>query len=92
MFVNVIFPFKRSGGVNQDFQESVTVPKSALVENGQLTGIYTVSTANTAMLRWVKTGKTLGDQVEILSGLNSKGPYIVSANGKLFNGAKVSLK
>ena len=92
MFVTVVFPFKRSGSVNQDFQESVTVPKSALVENGQLTGIYTVSSANTAMLRWIKTGKTLGDQVEILSGLNSKEPYIVSANGKLFNGAKVQVK
>ena len=92
MFVNVVFPFKRSGSVNQDFQESVTVPKTALVENGQLTGIYTVSSANTAMLRWIKTGKTLGDQVEILSGLNSKEPYIVSANGKLFNGAKVQVK
>lgn len=92
MFVNVVFPFKRSGSVNQDFQESVTVPKTALVENGQLTGIYTVSSSNTALLRWIKTGKTLGEQVEILSGLNSKEPYIVSANGKLFNGAKVQVK
>lgn len=92
MYVNVQFPFKRSGGVNQDFQQSVTVPKSALVENGQLTGVYTVSSANTAMLRWVKTGKDMGDQVEILSGLNAKEPYIVSANGKLFNGAKVTTK
>ncbi|KMQ70563.1 efflux RND transporter periplasmic adaptor subunit [Chryseobacterium koreense] len=92
MFVNVVFPFKRSGSVHQDFQESVAVPKSAIVEKGQLTGIYTVSSANTATLRWVKTGKTLGDQVEILSGLNSKEPYIVSAKGKLFNGAKVQVK
>ncbi len=68
------------------------ITKSAIVENGQLTGVYTVSSANTAMLRWIKTGKTLGDQVEILSGLNSKEPYIVSANGKLFNGAKVQVK
>ena len=92
MYVNVQFPFKRSGSVNQDFQESVTVPKSALVENGQLTGIYTVSSNNTALLRWVKTGKVMGDQVEILSGLTAKEPYIVSANGKLFNGAKVTTK
>lgn len=92
MYVNVQFPFKRSGSVNQDFQESVTVPKSALVENGQLTGIYTVSSSNTALLRWVKTGKVVGEQVEILSGLTAKEPYIVSANGKLFNGAKVTTK
>jgi multidrug efflux pump subunit AcrA (membrane-fusion protein) len=92
MYVNVQFPFKRSGSVNQDFQESVIVPKTSLVQNGQLTGIYTISSANTAMLRWVKVGKDMGDQVEILSGLNAKEPYIVSANGKLFNGAKVSTK
>ena len=92
MYVNVQFPFKRSGSVNQDFQESLTVPKAALVENGQLTGIYTVSSNNTAILRWVKTGKVMGDQVEILSGLTAKEPYIISATGKLFNGAKVSTK
>ncbi len=92
MYVNVVFPFKRSGSVNQDFQQAVTVPKSALVENGQLTGIYTVSTNNTAILRWVKIGKTIGNEVEILSGLSSDEPYIISANGKLYNGVKVSVK
>ena len=89
MFVNVQFPFKNTEKVNKDFQESVIIPKSALVEKGQLTGVYTVSSGNTAILRWVKRGKDFGDQVEILSGLNAKEPYIISAQGKLFNGAKV---
>ena len=92
MFVNVQFPFKNAGKVNQDFQESVMIPKSALVEKGQLTGVYTISSNNTAVLRWVKTGKDFGDQVEVLSGLNSKEPYIVSAQGKLYNGAKITTK
>lgn len=90
MFVNVQFPFKNSGSANQDFQEGVMIPKSAIVENGQLTGVYTVSSQNTAVLRWVKIGKTFGDQVEILSGLNSNDQYIISAQGKLFNGAKIT--
>ncbi len=51
-----------------------------------------MSLQNTAVLRWVKVGKTFGDQVEILSGLNANDQYIISAEGKLFNGAKVSLK
>lgn len=55
MYVNVQFPFKRSGSVNADFQQGVSVPKSALVEHGQLKGVYTVSSSNTAVLRWVKT-------------------------------------
>lgn len=92
MFVNVKFPFKYSGKINQDFQESVNIPKSALVENGQLTGVYVVSSQNTAVLRWVKVGKTFGDQVEILSGLKADEPYILTSSGRLFNGAKVQLK
>lgn len=92
MFVNVQFPFKNSGKTNQDFQESIMVPKSALVENGQLTGVYVVSSQNTAVLRWLKIGKTFGDQVEVLSGLNTKEPYIISSNGKLYNGAKIQIK
>ena len=89
MFVNVQFPFKNAGKVNQDFQKGVVIPKSALVENGQLTGVYTISSNNTAILRWVETGKIFGDQIEIVSGLNAKEPYIISAEGRLYNGAKV---
>jgi hypothetical protein len=92
MFVNVQFPTKSSGEVNQDFQESVMIPKSVLVENGQLTGVYVVSSQNTAVLRWIKTGKTFGDQVEVLSGLNPKETYILSSNGKLYNGVKIQVK
>lgn len=92
MFVNVQFPIKNSGKTGEDFQKSVLVPKSALVENGQLTGIYVVSSQNTAVLRWLKTGKTFGSEVEVLSGLNPQESYIISSAGKLYNGAKVKLK
>ncbi|UOU97209.1 efflux RND transporter periplasmic adaptor subunit [Chryseobacterium daecheongense] len=92
MFVNVQFPIKSSAKITQNFEESIMVPKTALVENGQLTGIYVVSSQNTAVLRWLKTGKTIGDQIEILSGLNPKEKYIVSSTGKLYNGAKVQIK
>ena len=92
MFVNVQFPFKTSGKIKQDFNETMMIPTTALVENGQLTGVYVVSSQNTAVLRWIRIGKTLGDQVEVLSGLKSKETYIVSSTGKLYNGAKVQVK
>ncbi|WP_449399066.1 efflux RND transporter periplasmic adaptor subunit [Chryseobacterium wanjuense] len=92
MFVNVKFPFEGSGKISQNFQESMMIPKTALVENGQLTGVYVVSSQNTAILRWLKTGKIFGDQVEILSGLNPKETYIISSAGKLYNGVKVQVK
>ena len=38
------------------------------------------------------TQRQEADQVEILSGLSSDEQYIVSAEGKLYNGAKVSIQ
>ena len=70
-------------------QPMVLVPKSALVTRGQLVGIYTVSQAGTSLLRWVRTGKTYGDSIEILSGLSDGEKYILSTEGKLFDGALV---
>ncbi|MFI0492407.1 MAG: efflux RND transporter periplasmic adaptor subunit, partial [Flavobacterium sp.] len=43
-------------------------------------------------LRWLRTGKNFGNQVEILSGLLASENYIISADGKLYNGAKVSVQ
>ena len=91
MFVNVQFPTakKETTIVKSDV---VLVPESALVKQGQLTGIYTIGSGNVAILRWLRIGKTFGNQVEVLSGLAADEQYIVSADGKLFNGAKVSVQ
>ena len=90
MFVNVQFPIEKQTATTTK-SEQVLVPETALVRQGQLTGVYTIAN-NTAILRWLRTGKTYGDKVEVLSGLNADEPYIVSSEGKLFNGAKVSVQ
>lgn len=87
MFATVQFPV-----ASKSKNAVVMVPKSALVERGQLTGVYTLSSQSTAVLRWITLGKTIGDQVEVLSGLNTEESFITSADGKLYNGAKVSVK
>ena len=91
MFVNVQFPLANKT-LTTVTTDKVLVPESALVKQGQLTGIYTVGNGNTAILRWLRIGKTFDNQVEVLSGLSAEEPYIVSAEGKLFNGAKVSIQ
>jgi len=87
MFTTVQFPVARKAKTSM-----VLIPKEALITNGQLSGIYTVSQSNTAILRWLRLGRTYGDQIEVLSGLNANEAYIVSAEGKLFNGAKISVQ
>lgn len=86
MFVNVLFPVKKSDSI----KSMVLVPERALIRQGQLTGIYTVGSENVAILRWLRIGKAFGDQVEILSGLSLDESYILSADSKLYNGAKVT--
>ncbi|WJJ95783.1 efflux RND transporter periplasmic adaptor subunit [Algibacter luteus] len=87
MFATVQFPVARKAATAM-----VLVPTEAIVKNGQLSGIYTVSQSNTALLRWLRLGRTFENQVEVLSGLNADEAYIVSAEGKLFNGAKISIQ
>jgi len=57
---------------------ALLVPMSALIQRGQLTGVYVVE-ANILHFRLVTSGAQLGDQVEILSGL-SAGETIVSGD------------
>jgi RND family efflux transporter MFP subunit len=75
-----------------DGKTVVTVPSKALVHKGQLTGVYTLGQDNVALLRWLRLGENFGDEVEVLSGLSKGDQYIVSAEGKLYNGAKVSIQ
>ncbi|RKT00413.1 RND family efflux transporter MFP subunit [Flavobacterium sp. 123] len=90
MFVNVQFPIENKTETIQT--DRILVPQTALIQQGQLTGIYTIGEGNIAILRWLRTGKNFGNQVEVLSGLTANEQYIVSAEGKLYNGAKVSIQ
>lgn len=71
---------------------SVLVPVSSIIYKDQLTGIYTVSQQQTALLRWVRLGKVRGDKVEVISGLNSQEPYILKSESKLYNGIPVAVR
>ena len=87
MYATVQFPMQ-----SDESSQAVMLPKEAIVTNGQLTGVYTVSQSNTALLRWLRLGRTIGDKVEVLSGMSVDEQYIVSADGKLYNGAKINIQ
>lgn len=87
MFVTVQFPIEA-----QNKTDMVLIPTEAIVKSGQLSGVYTVSESDTAILRWLRLGKTFGDQVEVLSGLSATENYIISADGKLYNGVNITVQ
>ncbi|WP_456462772.1 efflux RND transporter periplasmic adaptor subunit [Lutibacter sp.] len=91
MYTSIQFPIDKTSKQTEQ-PAPILVPKKSLIKQGQLTGIYTVGENNVAILRWLRIGKSFGNKVEILSGLSATEQYIVSADGKLFNGAKISIQ
>lgn len=87
MYATVQFPMEKKAGL-----DTVMIPVDAVITNGQLSGVYTVSQSNTALLRWLRLGRTFGDKVEVLSGLSANEQYIVASQGKLYNGVKISIQ
>ena len=51
-------------------RKTILVPWTAVVEHGELTNVFAVGSDQIAHLRWVKVGRRLDQQVEILSGVN----------------------
>jgi multidrug efflux system membrane fusion protein len=65
------------------------VPQVAILQKGQLVGVYTVDSANIVHLRLIKTGKSYGDQVEVLSGLNEGDRVVVEGMERVKEGDRV---
>lgn len=70
----------------------ITVPRSAIVERGQLTGIYTLNSDSEVLLRWIRLGNENDEEVEVLSGLAPGEMYVSKFDGILREGQKVSTK
>jgi RND family efflux transporter MFP subunit len=68
--------------------ESVRVPAAAVVERGQMEMVYVVRDG-AAVLRLVKTGKRIGGEVEILSGLAPGEILIGGGVARLVDGQRV---
>jgi RND family efflux transporter MFP subunit len=67
----------------------LVVPIPAVIEHGELQGVFVVRPDSTVEYRLVKTGRTFGDQIEILSGLDQGDKVAVSQTDQLRDGARV---
>jgi RND family efflux transporter MFP subunit len=68
----------------------MAIPSSAIVHQGQLTGLFVVTAENTAHFRLIRTGRNLGDgMVEVLSGLPDGTRFVVKPSSELVDGASV---
>ncbi|OYQ62965.1 efflux transporter periplasmic adaptor subunit [Pseudanabaena sp. SR411] len=88
MFGRIALPL----GANR---ETLLVPTKALIQRGQLQGVYVVESTEEkaiAVLRWVKTGKPQNEQIEIVSGLKTGDRIITSNIVQLSDGQPVAAR
>ncbi|RRD90024.1 efflux RND transporter periplasmic adaptor subunit [Bacteroides heparinolyticus] len=80
------------GETGRESTKNVWIDASSIIMRDQLTGVYVATADNYALLRWVRLGKEIGGQVEVLSGLKADDRIIRHAEGKLYNGKKISVQ
>ena len=49
--------------------ERILVPAAAVIERGEVTGVYVIGPRGEVSLRYVRPGQRFGDKLEMLSGL-----------------------
>lgn len=69
--------------------QGILVPKQALFERGALTAVWAVDQDNIARMRLVRPGKSINDQIEILSGLTPDDRIVTAELAKVRDGAKL---
>jgi RND family efflux transporter MFP subunit len=67
----------------------ILIPTSALVQRGQLSGFFLVDDKGRARFRLLRTGRTFGDETEVISGMKSGMPYVINPPEELQDGVKV---
>ncbi len=81
MFARVLVPVGE--------RQAVLVPRAAVLERGQLRGLFVLDEAGLARLRWVRLGHDFGDRVEVLAGLSDGETVAMSPERPLVEGDKV---
>lgn len=71
-------------------KDVILVPSKAIAQKGQLTGVYAIGDKNIITYRLVKLGKSIGSNVEVLSGLKPGEKIIVDGVSHAVDGGVLS--
>jgi RND family efflux transporter MFP subunit len=73
-------------------RQALLIPRTAIVERGQLQGVYVIDANRMSGLRYVTLGKTTGQQVEVLSGLQDKERIVAVPGTRELGGKQIALQ
>jgi RND family efflux transporter MFP subunit len=77
---------------SQGQRQAILVPHTAIVERGQLQGVYVVGSDQIANLRYVTLGNAAGAQVEVLSGLQAGDRVVLEPGGRELDGRRIEAR
>jgi RND family efflux transporter MFP subunit len=66
--------------LDKGLSRTIVVPSSAVIERGELTSVFVVDPDHVARMRWVRVGRRLSEQTEILSGINEGERVLLDAS------------
>jgi hypothetical protein len=70
-------------------RSSLSIPRTAVLQRGQLQGIYVLDQNKIANLRYITLGKPSGAQVEVLAGLQAGETLISDPGSRELSGKKI---
>ena len=70
-------------------RKAILIPRTAIAARGQLQGIYVLDANQTAVLRYVTLGRTFGNQVEVLAGLQTGEKLIADPGSREWGGKRI---
>ncbi len=81
LFARVLIPQKK---IN-----ILVVPEKAVVRRGQLVGVYVLGEQDRIIFRMIRTSRTFGSDIEVISGLRENEKIIVDGINKVSEGQKI---
>lgn len=74
---------------SRDSKQAITIPTTAIIHRGQLISVFVVDDAGIAHMRLIATGKSNGNRIEVLTGLNDGERIVVDRVDAISDGSRV---
>jgi RND family efflux transporter MFP subunit len=72
-------------------RSALLIPRTSLVERGQLQGVYVLDANQIAGLRYVTLGRSTGEKFEVLSGLQAGEKLIAAPSNRELGGKRIAI-
>jgi RND family efflux transporter MFP subunit len=70
---------------------SLMIPRASVVERGQLQAVYVLDANRIASVRYVTLGKSAGEQIEVLSGLQDGDKLVAAPGDRELGGKRIAI-